>query len=152
MVDSNVNEGKEFDLKTFKMRVKQTFAGEYITNVPYQLTLGGKTYEGKVDNSGTIKQELAEGTKQGILKLYPFGKEGGIWSWVIDIQAQKELEEIEGLQSRLSNMGFYTGEIDGNMGKKTRRAVRRFQAKYKLTEDGEYDPATQAMLNVAHDY
>ena len=152
MIDSKVNEGKEFDLETFKMRIKQTFAGEYITNAPYQLTLGGKVYEGEVDNSGTIQHELPKGAKQGILKLYPYGKDGGIWNWAIDIQGQKKHTEVKGMQSRLANMGFYQGKIDGDLGKKTRRALRRMQKNYRLVEDGEYGEATKAMLNAVHDY
>ena len=40
------------------------------------------------------------------------------------------------LQSVLKTLGFYTGEIDGNFGLNTERAVRRFQRSFSLQSDG----------------
>ena len=40
------------------------------------------------------------------------------------------------LQSVLKALGFYTGEIDGNFGLNTERAVRRFQRNFSLQSDG----------------
>lgn len=37
--------------------------------------------------------------------------------------------DIENLQTRLRDIGYYTGEIDGNFGSSTDRAVKAFQAK-----------------------
>lgn len=39
-------------------------------------------------------------------------------------------QDIEELQTRLKALGYYQGEIDGNFGSNTDRAVKAFQAKY----------------------
>lgn len=40
------------------------------------------------------------------------------------------------IQSILKTLGFYTGEVDGNFGLNTERAVRRFQRNFGLPSDG----------------
>jgi N-acetylmuramoyl-L-alanine amidase len=49
-------------------------------------------------------------------------------------------EDISELQSRLSQLGFDTGKIDGIFGQKTDRAVLDFQRNRGLTEDGTAGP------------
>lgn len=43
---------------------------------------------------------------------------------------------VEEMQQRLTNWGYYDGRIDGNFGLKTFLAVRSFQKVYKLNVDG----------------
>jgi membrane-bound lytic murein transglycosylase B len=42
----------------------------------------------------------------------------------------------EEMQQRLTGLGFYSGEVDGRLGAKTREAVRQFQLRQGLTADG----------------
>ena len=51
-------------------------------------------------------------------------------------------ENIALLQTALTELAFYSGEIDGVYGKGTRTAVRSFQAEHALTVDGVAGPAT----------
>ncbi len=46
------------------------------------------------------------------------------------------LENAQEVQELLSKMGLYQGEIDGVLGRKSREAVRKFQAMYGLPADG----------------
>ncbi len=50
------------------------------------------------------------------------------------------------LQRLLKKHGFYHGEIDGNLGSKSREAVRRFQAAYGLEADGVPDKSILTLL------
>lgn len=50
------------------------------------------------------------------------------------------------IQNLLDYLGYEPGVIDGAMGRNTQAAVRRFQADYGLTADGDPGPATQKML------
>ena len=50
------------------------------------------------------------------------------------------------LQMRLSALGYYAGEIDGDFGGGTERAVKAFQAANGLETDGYVGEATEALL------
>jgi N-acetylmuramoyl-L-alanine amidase len=55
-----------------------------------------------------------------------------------------------GAQARLVNLGYGTGEIDGEMGSMTQAALREFQADHGLEVTGELDQATIARLAEKH--
>jgi len=55
-------------------------------------------------------------------------------------------EEVKRLQQRLKDLGFYTGEIDGDFGKGTKSAVRIFQQQHDLSADGIAGAMTLAKL------
>lgn len=46
------------------------------------------------------------------------------------------------LQSDLARLGYYTGQVDGIVGEKTKRAIRRFQGDNGLVADGIAGPMT----------
>ena len=58
-------------------------------------------------------------------------------------------EFVTGLQTDLTTIGLYTGEIDGIYGPETIEAVERLQEEAGLPVTGLPDPATQAALNSA---
>ena len=45
-------------------------------------------------------------------------------------------DEVKRMQQRLKELGFYTGEIDGDFGKGTKNAVMLFQKQHELEADG----------------
>lgn len=53
------------------------------------------------------------------------------------------------MQQKLKNWGYYTGEVDGIFGSKTESAVRYFQRKNGLVEDGIVGPATAKKLGMS---
>ena len=54
--------------------------------------------------------------------------------------------EILNVQRKLSELGFYTGEIDGINGTRTKIAIKNFQSKAGLTPDGIIGPKTLSAL------
>lgn len=50
------------------------------------------------------------------------------------------------IQSALKNAGFYTGALDGKLGKKTRIAVKEFQKANELKSDGVVGKQTWSKL------
>lgn len=54
--------------------------------------------------------------------------------------------DIKQIQCLLAYLGYDPGDIDGANGRNTISAVRRFQADYGLTADGDPGAATQKML------
>jgi peptidoglycan hydrolase-like protein with peptidoglycan-binding domain len=54
---------------------------------------------------------------------------------------------VEALQTALMKLGYYYGDITGNYGDLTAKAVRRYQSDHGLTADGVAGPATIASIN-----
>lgn len=54
--------------------------------------------------------------------------------------------DVENIQQLLANMGYYSGSIDGKYGNATITAVKAFQAKNGLTQDGVCGAKTVAAL------
>ena len=50
------------------------------------------------------------------------------------------------VQQALKNAGLYHGPIDGNIGPKTKKAIREFQEQNKLNADGKVGPRTWKKL------
>jgi peptidoglycan hydrolase-like protein with peptidoglycan-binding domain len=57
--------------------------------------------------------------------------------------------EVDLLQQRLSELGFWLGPLDGTYGQLTRQAVMAFQKANGLSRDGAAGPATLAALGTA---
>ncbi|MBE6993472.1 MAG: spore cortex-lytic enzyme [Ruminococcaceae bacterium] len=57
-------------------------------------------------------------------------------------------EKVRQIQTRLRNWGYYDGSVDGVYGSRTAAAVRYFQRKNGLTEDGVCGPETLAALGL----
>ncbi len=56
--------------------------------------------------------------------------------------------DIKEVQTRLKKWGYYTGAVDGINGPKTIAAVKKFQKKYGLTQDGIVGPLTAAKMGI----
>ena len=55
-------------------------------------------------------------------------------------------QQVTDLQSRLKNLGYYSGEIDGQFGGGTREAVSAFQRQNGLYADGIVGAETRSLL------
>jgi peptidoglycan hydrolase-like protein with peptidoglycan-binding domain len=51
------------------------------------------------------------------------------------------------IQTALKNAGYYTGNIDGKIGKRTKAAIEEFQKANGLKADGKVGPKTWALLS-----
>ena len=76
---------------------------------------------------------LAANLTQSRAAVYSWGSEG---------------ETVTRIQTNLKKWGYYSGPVDGVFGTKTSRAVRSFQRKNGLTEDGIVGPRTLAALGI----
>ncbi len=57
--------------------------------------------------------------------------------------------DIKEVQTRLKKWGYYTGNVDGINGPKTIAAVKSFQKKYGLVQDGIVGPLTAAKMGIS---
>ena len=56
------------------------------------------------------------------------------------------IDELEGVQSALTKLGYQPGAADGKDGPKTQGAVRKFQTDTSIRVDGIAGPETKATL------
>lgn len=56
---------------------------------------------------------------------------------------------VEEIQQALKNLGLYTGNIDGDLGPKTQKAIEDFQAQNNLKVDGKVGPKTWDKLKAS---
>ncbi|MCX5710547.1 MAG: peptidoglycan-binding domain-containing protein [Candidatus Omnitrophica bacterium] len=52
------------------------------------------------------------------------------------------------IQAALKNAGLYTGEVDGKLGPKTKKAIQEFQKANGLKADGKVGPKTWELLKM----
>lgn len=57
-----------------------------------------------------------------------------------------DTQTIKSVQTMLKSLKYYTGDITGNVGEKTKAAIKQFQKEYDLTADGVAGPMTIAKL------
>jgi len=55
-------------------------------------------------------------------------------------------DNVSLVQQKLKRLGYYHGDVDGNMGSQTAAAVRRFQVAEKLRPTGTLDEETLLKL------
>jgi hypothetical protein len=114
--------------------------GKPRANEAYVLTVAGKDLKGNTDGDGMLSQYIPNDAKQGMLKLNN-GKE----CFPVRIGALDPLDEITGIQQRLSNLGFDCDE-SGELDDATKRALSNFQSQNKLDVTGKPDDATKGKL------
>lgn len=65
---------------------------------------------------------------------------------VVTVRLGSRGTEVRNLQAELKAAGLLGGKIDGVFGRQTLTAVKKFQAKYRLAQDGVVGPRTWAKL------
>jgi hypothetical protein len=134
------------------IRVQTKYDGITLDGIPYKLELGGKTYEGNVAAGGVINEELPEGVKNGKLTVFPYGKENGGYEWPLELKTMDKYDTAKGIQSRMKNLGFYDGAIDGDVGPVSEAAARSFhEAKKLATTSSRIKYAGRVRLLNKHD-
>lgn len=113
--------------------------------IAYILTADGLVIEGKTDGDGWIRMPISAQIRTAKLKLPEFEEEYELGLGHLD-----PVEEISGVQGRLSNLGFYGETITGEADETTQDCLRAFQKHRRLSETGTPDAPTQAALKRAY--
>ena len=102
--------------------------GEYIVNTSreidgttYYFDSKGHSGTTPTDTSATVSSSSNSGSSKSSTSLLRYGSSGN---------------EVEKIQKRLSELGFYDGAIDGDFGRVTEKAYRAFQEAAGVTVDG----------------
>jgi N-acetylmuramoyl-L-alanine amidase len=111
---------------------------------PYTIEIDGKTLQGTTDANGRIQHRIRPDAKQA--RLLVGADQEDQEEYLLGLGRVDPIDEVTGIQTRLKNLGFYRGLVDGQAGPNTRSAIRRFQEKYDLQVTGDTDQETQAKL------
>lgn len=117
-----------------------------IAGKEYRLTVDGKEYSGTTSSTGLIEISLAPDAQQGVLTIPEEGIECQLQFGCLD-----PLEEVSGAQARLQNLGYFDGEVDGEMSDDLAESLSFFQSDCGLEVSGELDDATKQALLAQHD-
>jgi N-acetylmuramoyl-L-alanine amidase len=125
------------NLAYFRMIVEHD--GKPIKNADYTLQIGSDTHTGTTNNMGLIETYISPTARSGKLT-------------VADLEIDLELGSIDpvdedvGIQERLQNLGFYEGEINGEINDEMERALTMFQQATGLEVTGQLDDETRQKL------
>lgn len=124
--------------------------GTALADKKYILVVDGTRFDGQTEASGLIEHEIPADASEGTLELRPQDDDKHYFKWKLRLGALDPIEELSGVQARLTNLGFFSGQVDGLMGPKTRTAIEAFQKAHGLQQTGSVGPKTRELLE-AHD-
>ena len=61
-----------------------------------------------------------------------------------------DTDTVKSVQTKLKALGYYSGQITGNVGEKTKAAIKEFQSRNGLTVDGVIGPQTLGKIDAAY--
>jgi N-acetylmuramoyl-L-alanine amidase len=116
--------------------------GNPLANQHYKLRIGGYEKEGITNDDGLLKEEIEpKYFEYGTYSIHINGQHLKCRTGHLDTH-----DKPKGIQTRLANLGFEVGVIDGKIGPKTRAAVKAFQNDFGLKTDGIAGSKTQTKL------
>jgi putative peptidoglycan binding protein len=137
-----------------QIKLKDRQEGKPFKNTKCILKVSGTEYPLTTDGEGLIQKEVPVGTKTVELAVPKYHLK-----WKLEVGHLDPLREggdekhiVTGVQARLNNLGYHCGEIDGNLGPRTRHALKDFQARTMGRDDadGELDDDTIGALEREH--
>ena len=125
-----------------KLRVRLLDDTEPRKGEAYELEYDdGQVLEGSTDGDGWVEQPLPVSVRKAVLLL----KEGAE-RYELAVGGLDPADTPTGAQGRMSNLGYYFGQVDGVVGPMTQAALKRFQRAKGLEPSGEIDEATAEAL------
>lgn len=119
--------------------------GQPRANQRYVLTIDGTSREGETDNNGMLTEPIPSNASVGRLVIGEDEEE--LWIEFGDIDP---ITELSGVQSRLTNLGYYDGPINGQESDDLRDAIAEFQTEVNIQADGQLTDDTRDALLKGH--
>jgi hypothetical protein len=114
--------------------------GAALADKPFKLVIEGlDPIVSTTDEKGRLRCEVTAGTEKATL-FFCYRR------FELELEALPEIEEVAGVQERLNLLNYFTGRVDGDLGPRTRNALKSFQREHALEETGECDKATLRSL------
>jgi N-acetylmuramoyl-L-alanine amidase len=116
-----------------KLKIVLEEDGVPLKNAAYLLRVDGEPpREGRTDGTGLLDEWISPGAERAVLEV-------GDVVYELDLGGMNPIDDLIGVQSRLQNLGFYSGGLDGLIGPLTRAAVREFRSLVQLPEGEDID-------------
>jgi len=125
--------------------------GEPFASKKYELVVDGKKSSGTADDKGKIECNIDPRAKEGRLSVWL--EEPGFtdpWERDISLATLYPVDHVIGIQQRLTNLGLYYGELDGEAGLATLAAVTAFRVENGLDATGAIDQTFKDKLVEVH--
>lgn len=116
-------------------------------NLQYLLMIEDKTFSGTTNGQGELKHSIPPNAQRGRVIL---GSGDDTEAIEVRLGHLDPKEAVSGVQARLTNLGFDCGPVDGIIGPRTRRAIKKFQRHAQLQQTGELDDQTLQELESMH--
>ncbi len=126
------------------LRLRLTESGEPRANESYTLIVDGRERTGTTDVCGRLNEPIPGNARSAILHI-------GDDEYHLKLGSVDPVTELKGVQTRLNNLGFNCGPVDGILGAKTLSALKAFQRQMGLPVSGKVDDATRKALEDEHD-
>lgn len=111
---------------------------------PFRIEVGNETIEGETTDKGAIEIAVPKGATEATLYI-----DDEVYE--LELVDDQPTDTIEWIQTRLSNLGFYYGAIDGDWGPQSRAAMKSFQEIHELEPTGIIDKESLDLLEKLHD-
>ncbi|MGD8451087.1 MAG: peptidoglycan-binding protein [Phycisphaerae bacterium] len=130
----------------FRLRVLEN--GEPRANEPWTAEIDGQAERsGTTDAEGKLEFPVSPRVREARVRV---GEGNNQRTYRLGFRHLDPLSAVQGVQQRLSNLGFDCGPADGDLGPRTRRAITAFQAREEIEQTGEPDEATRNRLRDAY--
>lgn len=117
----------------------------------YVLRIGKRRYEGRTDSDGKLHHFVAPDGTDALLSVQMDPNDRTIVkTWQLNVSRLQPVNTVQGMQSRLNNLGYSCGQADGKMGLRTQAALIRFLEDESLPPANGYDGAAQDALRLRH--
>jgi hypothetical protein len=123
------------------------FGDEPYADAPFTLDAGGQQVKGTTTPDGIVQAFVPADATAAHLKV---GEGDDAIELDLAIGHLDPPTETSGIQSRLANLGFYSGEPDGQESEELTAAIRDFQTAHGIEPSGRTDERTLEALGEQH--
>jgi len=129
------------------LRLRLLDQGKPLASLAYVLTWAGREITGTTDSEGKLEVYVPPDMPAATLRV---GEGDEEYLYELAPRTLNPSRDVDGIQARLSNLGYYRGPINGQLDAATVAAIEQFQRQQSLEITGQADETTATALMDAH--
>jgi Putative peptidoglycan binding domain/LysM domain len=149
-VDGQTDRRHRFKMKGVpaKLCIQVMWDDQPRKNEAYELEIDGKKSSGNTDDQGMVKFRIPPNAQSGTLTI---GAELRKRTYSLNLGSLNPIADTTGIQARLNNLGYWCGDVTGELNDATVAALKAFQSDCGLAITGQPDDDTQDKLKKANE-